>query len=146
MTPLVARGRKAVYPCNEFADWAAADGRIDLAIEVKHQKIFLARHGRCRSVWIADKFEMPCGFWPSDHQQGMPAFCGGVCPEQDIQAQSTDPEPLGCPQVVTWTCDTQVAARQRLHSSIIADITTAWSAARAGLSSGAARRVWRPPR
>jgi hypothetical protein len=76
-------------------DQAADNARIDLAIEVKHQQIFLGRRGWRFTARIADELEMPCGIWPSDHQQRMSAFCGGVGPEQNVEAQAVDPEPFG---------------------------------------------------
>ena len=70
----------------------------------------------------ADELEMPCGIWPSDHQQRMSALCGSIGPEQDLKAQAVDPESFGRPQVAARTCDTQMACWQRFHGSIIADV------------------------
>ncbi len=99
---------------------AADNILVDFTIDVENQQILLGWRGRCCIFRVADKFEMPGGIWPSDDQQRTSAFCGGIGPEQDVEAQAVDPEPLGCLQVVTWTSDTQVARRQRFHCPIIA--------------------------
>jgi Activator of Hsp90 ATPase homolog 1-like protein len=77
-TCLVRLGDEAVIACGDLGaariGQAADHGRVDLAVEVEHQQIFLGRRGGCFTARIADEFEVPRGIWPPDHQQRMPAF------------------------------------------------------------------------
>ena len=103
-------------------DQAADDARVDFAVEAEHEQIFLSWRGGCFTARIADELEMPHGIRPSGHQQRMPALRGSIGLEQDLKTQAVDPEPLGRPRVAARTCATQVACRQRFHSSIIAEV------------------------
>ena len=92
-------------------DQAADNARIDLATDIKHQQIFLGRRGWRFTARIADELEMPCGIWPSGHQQRMTAFSRSAGPEQNVEAQAVNPEPLRCLQVMARARDTQVTCR-----------------------------------
>ncbi len=51
----------------------------------------------------------------------MATFCFVISPEQYLESEALDPEPLRCPQVMTRPGNTQMTRRNRLHGPIIAE-------------------------
>jgi hypothetical protein len=51
----------------------------------------------------------------------MATICLVISPEQHLESQALDPEPLRCPQVMTRPGNTQMTRRNGLHDPIIAE-------------------------